>query len=455
MNNKLCYILMIFFGSFLFYQGDDVLFVPGYIKVLICFSFFLISYRKYCLTCNYKIVSFFTLKSYFEHNGIRCFYLFYLPYLILFAYTIFLFVFGNLIPFQLKSSVTMFGSITAAMLLIPSTLQLFKRDGLYFWIYSCLITYFIILVKYFFDFGFEGFVHFIEYNENLLSYLESHELLFIFGIFWVYLFLKNNKNKKDYFLLVLISTFIILGYKRITLIALLLLILFKFFSNVFTVLFKISLNKIYLLSNYILYFSTIIYMLLSAYGISFFKFISNTFGINFMGRIQILEYFSGATNFLSFLRGNGFMFSDSYLKLDPNMKYYVAIHNDIYRVFLDIGFFGFLIFFGYLIFILFNKITNKKFNNFELNEFLLIYLIFHFTSDNLMIYPRFFGMLCITVLYGCYLNNEKYFKSLYCDKKFNMMFLKNEFKQFINGFSRLLFIESLKRHLNKHLYRND
>ena len=47
MKKHLFYVLALILGSLLFYQGTNVLFVPGYVKVLICCLFFAIAYFKY------------------------------------------------------------------------------------------------------------------------------------------------------------------------------------------------------------------------------------------------------------------------------------------------------------------------------------------------------------------------------------------------------------------------
>ena len=207
--------------------------------------------------------------------------------------------------------------------------------------------------------------------------------------------MKNKKSKKDVILLCICSLFIVLGYKRITIGALL-------FISLFYIIVKIKFansTKMYNYVNMMLIGATTFYAFISAFGVSVFKSISDIFGIDFMGRIQIMEYFQNSFNWRDILVGRGFMFSDNFLNLSSEVNHYAAIHNDILRVFIDVGFVGFVIFFVYTTIYLHRKLSMGNKDVMLFNEMILMYLLMHYTTDNLMIYPRFFAMLCLIMVY--------------------------------------------------------
>lgn len=412
------YFFFLVISSLIFFSnsGNSLFYTPGYLKILICLIIFVYAYFKYSDYSFIRMINIKHIINFFTENGLYSILNIYIPYLCIFLYTIILFLVGMLLDGQIKSAITMFGSMMGCMLLIPATVYLFKKNGIYFWMFSTILNYTIIICSHVAEHGILSLLNVAESAQtSASSFLEAHELIFIFGIFILYLMLKNNKKKFDYALLGIFTFFIYLGFKRITLLALACIVCFVLFVKYF----KLDNYKFYLKFNCLIMICIFIYLFFSTYGLEILNNISETTGVDFMGRLRINKYFIGTYDGVRLITGNGFMFGETYLAMSPYMKYYSAVHNDILRIFLDCGIFGVIGFCLNFLFIFLNRIYENYPKSMLFFELALMYSVIHFTTDNLIIYPRYISMLAMCLVYCEYLTNENVFISE-CSKKYSI-----------------------------------
>lgn len=387
---KIIYIVLL---SFIFYSArGDVVSVDGNIIGLICMFFILIGLMLKLLTGNSNI----------KKDSIYLFMMYLIPYILFISYTLCLnYIQGGLAYDQLGRAVSMFLNSSISIILVLSVYYLFGQKTIKYTYYACILNYCVVIIKFIMDYGINGLFHFIELNESWTArYLEVHELTFIFGLFFIYYFLLKEK-KENYIKIIILSLFIFLGYKRITFLALGVVILIDFILN------KINLKnrgKVIKIGSIILFLCSIAYLWVCTNGYDFLVGISQEYNIDFMGRLDVFKYLINNEKLNLLFEGNGYMYGEALLN-NNNVNNIVAVHNDILRMYLEYGFIGFCIYFINIIFCNYNRLE-KRFSHNSSNAYILflIYTIIHYTTDNLIIYPRY---IFVNFLFIYFISIEK------------------------------------------------
>ncbi|MDY6063077.1 MAG: O-antigen ligase family protein [Erysipelotrichaceae bacterium] len=249
------------------------------------------------------------------------------------------------------------------------------------------------------------------------KYVELHELLFILGIYIVYVvLLRDNKEKNKYYLwfLLVVGIFII-GGKRIGLAGVVFALFVGFFIR------ALKYNHIKRSTIILFGFISLAVCLIYAYLSMNLKIIDvfNTLHIDVLGRDIIYRYFAKFGNFgLTFLgRGVGFVTRQfDYATVDDlhNMISIKALHNDYMKLYLEIGIFGFVVWIYYWIVGLpkyFMKKTNIK--STIICFAILVYVFITYTTDNTISYFNFqlhLAMVLTYIYYKHHIDNNCDFK---------------------------------------------
>lgn len=394
--NNIEYIC-IFFLLFLYFPDSFFgLSFYGKIRVLICLILISLCLLKYSENKIKSVV----LKSIITSPELKLISLIEIPYIFIWLYTFLRTIFGLSIQNQFYKASTMLLSISCSLVLVLMILLVFKKKSIKVFLLSAVLNYSVVILKALYDIGITGILNFRELNETwVYRGLEVHELTFILGLFAVFCIIYMNKIKWFKYCIPILLLFVYLGYKRITFLAIAISLICIFLLNN---------NKIKTFVPWFIIITSFLYLISSAFGQQVFTMISDLFHINFMGRIDIYHYFSKQLSFGSFLFGHGFMFSESYMALSPVYKFYDALHNDIYRIFIDGGIIYFLFILYYLVFGI-KKVIFKYIGTIDYKVYLviLIYTFIHFLTDNLIIYPRFIMIIVFLISYQVLYMNKK------------------------------------------------
>lgn len=245
------------------------------------------------------------------------------------------------------------------------------------------------------------------------NYFELHELVFIVGLIIIYLIFTNYSysNKKQ----MLIGSFLIfiLGFKRISFIAVIIALLFSITLNKQKFYFK---KTIITMAGVSLVFAPVLYIYLIKNG--YLDYITQSQNINSMGRNIIWDYFSRFYEFSFTFIGKGIGFVTRQFDFTTvndlyNMISVKALHNDFLKLYIEYGFLGFTLWLVYWV-IAMPKIIIKKFDINTAAFFLIVvgYSFVTYFTDNTEDYFAFqfslHAILTLVLTNNLYLHDSKY-----------------------------------------------
>lgn len=243
-------------------------------------------------------------------------------------------------------------------------------------------------------------------NDAIESLLEVHEITYCLGFCLIYyLYFKPNKSKYDIIKVILMIVFILLGGKRIAILGILLSGVFCLFVH------KKGLPKVALMVVGIGISAVGIIYLIMLYNGDFFSDLFS-FNINSMGRDVIYKYFISRTHFGYDFFGYGISavskMIESWTRADVgNMVSVRGLHNDILKLYVDIGFWGLLCWLWFHYIYLPIKLSNKMGKKVAtLYVSLAIYAFVTYMTDNTEGY-FVFQVSLYTFPIGYYLSSGK------------------------------------------------
>ncbi|MDO4487915.1 MAG: O-antigen ligase family protein [Eubacteriales bacterium] len=297
-------------------------------------------------------------------------------------------------------------SITAA----ASAVVLFGFESIDLFCISMCISNSLIILFEMLRFGIgssiKSFVHNIVTFGDAVGFarnLEIHEMTFQFGMLLIYYALfapvryKEEKKKNRIFLCLCIF-FFIAGLKRIAVVALLITLLIGYIS-------KKSKNPGKLMTAFgvIIFLGLFLYIKLVRDGIM--SIIMTKVGINMMGRDYIWALTKEFYSFSPAFMGLGFEAVDAIAKgwyESGLLNRAYNFHNDVLKVFVELGFSGFTLWAGiqYIIYpIFFTKKYSPKVTLLYMT--ILIYMTFTYMTDNTAFY--FWCTMCLRLLPMAYI----------------------------------------------------
>lgn len=230
--------------------------------------------------------------------------------------------------------------------------------------------------------------------------MEIHELTYCLGLLLIYyLFFKKNKSKKDNLYISLLSLFFMLGGKRIAFFGLIVCGLFAYIVS------KKNLSKIGLITIGIFGFFISFGYVYIVYNNKFIE-IMDLLRINTMGRDIIYRYFVRRTTFATDYLGWGLSGVAKVIEnMDPkeaiNMVNVRGLHNDLLKMYINLGFIGFT---AWLIInlIIFPLFINEKLGKCRATLYLCItaFAFITYLTDNTENYSIFQFILFLVPIAG-------------------------------------------------------
>ena len=342
------------------------------------------------------------------------------PKILMFIYSCILWIINNT-PFPYISrgiSDTLFGCI-AFFCGISLGFRL-KQNIINITLMSALTVYATSYLIGFLDNGINFIYAFNPLNslaDNYTNYTELHQLTYIVGLYLIVCLLKVNDNNLHIdktVLLLSVFTFFV-SWKRIGIVAILFTMAYLYCSNIIIKKYK----SIFLKSTGIV---GIIACMLFVYTVISGTFIDimDSFSINLMGRNIIYSYFSQFANFSYSFIGNGLGFvgrTFDYTTRDDlyNMVSIKALHNDFFKMYLEIGFLCFLLWLIWWLLKLPCIIKNRYGIENAQNAFLLIlYSYILYSTDNAEGYTyfqvHFAALIVLLSKYSSLRNNRDKFR---------------------------------------------
>lgn len=269
------------------------------------------------------------------------------------------------------------------VLTMYSAVALLGTKAVDYTFYALAIDYSLHLIVYFLRYGISGIFNFFTYATEYGSVLETHSVTLTLGMFVLY-YLMFDKKKENRWKFIISAVFFLMGFKRIAIIAIpVSAITFLFINkrkekvkgiiNTFAIFtFLISFVYIYIIH------SGILNMLILKYD------------INTMSRIQAFNYFNSYYNLSPSYMGTGIGFVMKELKTIGKELYGMGdLHNDILKMYIEIGFWGFSAFFINMIILQTNRLIKIHYKTGIVYFTLIIYTMILCFTDNILRYNTY------------------------------------------------------------------
>lgn len=288
-----------------------------------------------------------------------------------------------------------------------------KNDILHISLLAVITVYFLSFLIGFFTFGLDFLNAFNPLSDKAYifkEYVELHELAYILGLYIIIYILSDKGGTliRNKFLFLLSCICFIISWKRIGILSLTLALLYY-------TLFRLKGKKASFMdikiSGFIGFLLCIFYIYFIISGK--FVYLMKSLKIDLMGRDIIYSYFKYFTKFsiMFFGYGSGFVSRQfDYTTINDlyNMISIKAVHNDLFKMYIEIGFIGYVLWiYWWLI-----KKPNLLYNKFGLNKalfcFVLIcYSFVIYTTDNAESYSNYQMHLLSTMMYMLLYYREK------------------------------------------------
>lgn len=283
----------------------------------------------------------------------------------------------------------------------------YKKDAIKYGLYSALITYSMgILLGICVTLGKMVGVDIYGTNYTVNMFLELHEVVYVIGLYIIFLiFINRRKYIKAPMVLLMISiVYFVLGGKRIGIAAVVLVCIYGAFlvnRN------RWAKSKLLKITGWICLFICTIYVALTVSDK--LSQILNSLGIDMMGRNIIYNYFRRFCSFSPSYLGRGVGFVSRQFDYTTagdllNMVSVKALHNDFMKIYINIGFVGFLIWCWYWVRRIPQSIEKKV--DTDSAFFCLLIILFAFityATDNTEGYSNFQMHMCMMISTICYM----------------------------------------------------
>ncbi len=308
-----------------------------------------------------------------------------LPYVIILFYSIFQ-------TLVLKRPNFINALTTVSYYIIPimvmqSVIILLGEKAVDYTFYAMAANYLLCILVFVYRKGIDGVINFFEYATASGSILETHELTLTMGMIVLYYLLLDQGNKKKRRWKLLLSFIIFLmGFKRIAILSLPIAILTFLFANRksrYTSKLAVNVLSIGILAVSILYVYSIRF--------GYVKFIVEMYNIKTMSRMTAFEYFYEYYEISPAFMGQGLGYVMNKLQLAGRQLFGIGdLHNDILKMYIELGFIGALLFFANMV--IFQ--TNRLFRNFDYRVgvkyfTLVVYTLILCFTDNILRYNTY------------------------------------------------------------------
>lgn len=343
----------------------------------------------------------------FYKNDYQKYFKFYLlaaaPFLIASAYTvIYCLATGDSIGTMKQAiSTTMF--IVVDLLMVAALVFTYRKKSADVMFLSVIFAYAITFVKAIVKVGFSGMLSYLkgdpslpwDFNKNF----ERHDLgvaVVPLILFYIYMLYKRERSNKELIIrIVMLFAVLFLCGKRSALVALAAGLMLMAIITMF----KHNRLRICVLALAVTGVAAYLYVALIQQG--FLSAFCDALNINSMGRVTVYEHFNDTYNMSPLYFGKGFQYIHCYMtaglgtKLVNDFEY---LHNSILQIYIETGFFGFVMWFGMLLAAC-PMLLKRKFSRDTLLFYVItiISTVVMFTTDNVLTYPVFQVCLYTTI----------------------------------------------------------
>ena len=305
------------------------------------------------------------------------------------------FIYTNMLSFALGSA---------------ALLYVFGNRGIWYNLIAILAANLLMIVTIIAQNGIAAFfsefvtllVTFADVTGEVIVQAEIHELAFCLGAYLIYMLFKPKKSI-PYFILLFLTAFCFLAaLKRIAIIAIVVALFFGYLLKFLARFVPKTTNRL------VIFLSFFVVALLVGYvaliKADAFELLEQA-GINTSGRVQIYNAVDEFYEFHPGFLGNGIGFLT--YQLNEFMSVGVgAVHNDFLQHFIDLGFWGYII---WLISMILIRVCyfgrNGNIENAILTFILCLYLVIVSSTDNTMNYPLLTGVLAMLMMGNSYEEN--------------------------------------------------
>jgi len=303
------------------------------------------------------------------------------------------------------SSSFIYANMLSFALAAGAFLYIFGEKGIWYNFIAILIANILMIFTIIAEYGlvsyFSEFIAlittFAAETGDIIIQAEIHELAFCIGAYLIYMFFKPQKNLIFLTLLALGLFCFLSAFKRIAIIAIVIALAFGYLLRFIARYNEKTAARLVIFLSVFLIFLLILYVALIKSDA--FELLEKV-GINTSGRVEIYDAVDKFYEFNPGFLGNGIGFLT--YQLNTFMKVGVAsVHNDFLQHFIDLGFWGYII---WLVSIILVRVcyfgAKGKVENAIITFILTLYLIIVSTTDNTMNYPLLTGVLAILMI-GC------------------------------------------------------
>ena len=307
------------------------------------------------------------------------------------------FIYTNMLSFALGSG---------------ALLYVFGNRGIWYNLIAILAANILMLVTIIAENGLGNFfsefvtllVTFADVTGDIIIQAEIHELAFCLGAYLIYMLFKPKKSI-EYFILLFLTVFCFLvALKRIAIIAIAVALMFGYLLKFIAHFNKKTAGRL------VIFLSATVIALLVGYialiKAGAFSLLEQA-GIKTSGRVEIYTAVDKFYEFNPGFMGNGIGFLT--YQLNEFMSVGVgSVHNDFLQHFIDLGFWGYIIWLISMVLIrvwYFGRKGNVE--NAIITFMLTVYLIIVSSTDNTMNYPLLTGVLAMLMMGNGYEENVK------------------------------------------------
>ena len=301
------------------------------------------------------------------------------------------------------SSVFMYTNMLSFTLAAVAFLYVFGEKGIWYNLIAILISNILMIITIIAQEGIVGFftefvtliVTFAENTGDIIVKAEIHELAFCLGAYLIYMLLKPKKDIVFMILLALTSFCFLAAFKRIGVMAVAATVVVGWFLRFVAKYKKDTAMRLTVILTVLLVVFLIGYVW--AIKLDIFSLIEEM-GINTSGRVQVYSAVDKFYEFTPSFLGNGIGFLT--YQLTTNMNVGVAsVHNDFLQHFIDLGFWGYLLWLSSMILVRVCSYGKKgKVDNAILTFSLSLYLAIASSTDNTMNFPLLTTVLAIIMI---------------------------------------------------------
>ena len=305
------------------------------------------------------------------------------------------FIYTNMLSFALGSA---------------ALLYVFGNRGIWYNLIAILAANLLMIVTIIAQNGIAAFfsefitllVTFADVTGEVIVQAEIHELDFCLGAYLIYMLFKPKKSI-PYFILLFLTAFCFLAaLKRIAIIAIVVALFFGYLLKFLARFVPKTANRLVIFLSFFVIALLVVYVALIKADA--FELLEQA-GINTSGRVQIYNAVDEFYEFHPGFLGNGIGFLT--YQLNEFMSVGVgAVHNDFLQHFIDLGFWGYII---WLISMILVRVCyfgrNGNVENAILTFILCLYLVIVSSTDNTMNYPLLTGVLAMLMMGNAYEEN--------------------------------------------------